>query len=252
VTTSVFRIKNEFHKVPFTWDFPGEEDVSLAGLGFYESPNWGNLFPNSFFEHYTAFCWENCESRSMEKWRMKYSYWIKKLSILNKFRRLVLKSPPNTGRVDSLIKLFPNAKFVCIHRDPIQVYASCIRFWEILDKHYSFQKLSDQRIKNIIFKSFDNTMNRFHACKDLIPVGQLVEMSYESLRENPFTRFNVLYDELNIGEFHKIENKIEEFVRATRSYPFVSYRPSNETEVELRKHWKSHIEYWENLRRMNL
>ena len=37
-------------------------------------------------------------------------------------RRLVLKSPVHTARVELLLKLFPDAQFIYIHRDPETVY----------------------------------------------------------------------------------------------------------------------------------
>ena len=43
--------------------------------------------------------------------------------------RVVLKSPLDTGRVPLLLEAFPSAKFVFVHRDPVEVLASTRRLW---------------------------------------------------------------------------------------------------------------------------
>src|SRR5687768_18104609 len=46
--------------------------------------------------------------------------------------RSILKSPPHTCRVPTLLRLFPDARFVHIVRDPYAVYPSTLHLWRIL------------------------------------------------------------------------------------------------------------------------
>jgi len=244
--SNLLRIKNDFHKIPFTWDFPGEEDVALTGLTFEESVNWGNLFPNSYFDFYEKFAWS--ESEYLAKWTNNYCYWLKKLSIRNKGKRLVLKSPPNTARIGILLNLFPNAKFVCIHRDPFQVYSSNQRFWRILDKYYSLQSISEENINGIILKSFNRTMNGYHQMKEKIPENNLFEITYESLAQDPYNRFKEIYQQLNVGDFKQIDHRVRNFVESTRSYPSITYKHSKDEQKIIRENWDPHIKFWKRLR----
>ncbi len=41
-------------------------------------------------------------------------------------KRLVIKSPVHTARVALLLKLFPDAQFIYIHRNPYEVFQSCV------------------------------------------------------------------------------------------------------------------------------
>jgi hypothetical protein len=47
--------------------------------------------------------------------------------------RLLLKSPIHTARIPLIRKLFPQAKFIYIHRDPLEVFSSschmAVRLW---------------------------------------------------------------------------------------------------------------------------
>jgi hypothetical protein len=65
-----------------------------------------------------------------DKWSKSFLYLIKKLVVRegnNKNRRLIIKSPVHTARVPLLRKLFPNAKFIYIHRHPYEIYQSSSR-----------------------------------------------------------------------------------------------------------------------------
>ena len=57
------------------------------------------------------------------RWGDALTMFLKKLT-LRHGRPLVLKSPPHTARIRLLLGLFPDARFVHIHRDPYEVFRS--------------------------------------------------------------------------------------------------------------------------------
>lgn len=40
--------------------------------------------------------------------------------------RLLIKSPVHTGRVKTLLSIFPDAQFIYIHRNPYEVFQSAL------------------------------------------------------------------------------------------------------------------------------
>lgn len=250
--TRLFHFKNNFHKVTFTWDFPGEEDVAMAGFTFYETPNWGNLFPKHFNNYYEAYAWSPEGEPTSVQWKKNYMFWLKKLSLLNNGKQLVLKSPPNTARIETLLELFPNARFVCIHRNPKQVYMSCKLFWRITETHYALQTIPQKAINRLILDSFNCTMQCYHSLKHKIPKGNLFEITHESLAANPFERFKSLYTEMAIEGFDGIEETIRCFVQKTRNYPFTNYELPIEEQQQVETEWAFHIQYWEQLQKQTI
>lgn len=78
-----------------------------------------------------------------DKWSKSFLYLIRKLvvrenksNVDKKNRRLVIKSPVHTARVPLLKKLFPNAKFIYIHRHPYEIYQSASR--KIINVYHLF------------------------------------------------------------------------------------------------------------------
>ena len=50
--TAAAGAENKFHHLPFTWDFPGEEDVAVTSFGFKDALHWGNLYPAKMKEYF--------------------------------------------------------------------------------------------------------------------------------------------------------------------------------------------------------
>jgi len=54
-------------------------------------------------------------------------YFIRKVQLFRGTeKRLLLKSPVHTARIKLLLKLFPDAQFVYIHRNPYDVFRSAV------------------------------------------------------------------------------------------------------------------------------
>ena len=57
-------------------------------------------------------------------------YFVKKISYKYIGKRVLLKSPANTGRIKEILEVYPDACFIHIHRDPYAVYQSNVKLYE--------------------------------------------------------------------------------------------------------------------------
>src|SRR6185312_7103815 len=177
--TKTFRTQNHFHRIPFTWHFPGEEDVAMLSSMNRNAAQWGVLFPFKATDAFTKYVlFEKISNDEMQKWKDSYLYLVKKISLANQRKPLVLKSPPNTARIPQLLSLFPNARFVYISRNPLQVYCSGKRLWEMIIKKYALGNCSAADLQQIILETYSESMNRYMKDKLLIPQDKLIEIPY--------------------------------------------------------------------------
>ncbi|MEO7044921.1 MAG: sulfotransferase, partial [Ferruginibacter sp.] len=133
----VFTTQNHFHRIPLTWFSPGEEDVAMVSLMNSNAAQWGILFPHKAIEIFKKYAlFQNIPNKELINWGEDYLYLLKKISLANKGKPLVLKSPLNTVRIQQLLWLFPNARFIYISRNPVDVYASTQRLWKMIIKKY--------------------------------------------------------------------------------------------------------------------
>jgi hypothetical protein len=243
----MFRSENAMHHIPFDWDFPGEEDVALTSLGIAESVNWGNLYPKAYDEYFNKYSWSSADADSSKLWLKNYIYWVKKLSLRHEGKRLVLRSPPNTSRLKLLYEAFPNAKFICIFRDPCQVFASSKRFWKIILRHYAFQTIPDQEVERIIFKSYDETMKLYYHYKASLPGLSIYELTYEGLMKDPVGMLKKLYQELSLGEFEQIYPRLTSFLESAGYYKAMAYEQTIQEKDMIRHKWAMHFSYWQKI-----
>jgi hypothetical protein len=182
---------------------PTEEDILMASSGMKFSIAWGFLFPLNAEKLLTDSVVFG-DQQSREKWQAAYLYTLKKISYKSNGKRLLLKNPPNTGRISALLELFPDAKFIFIHRNPYHVFRSMQNLWQRSVRKFTLQKFSERVQDEIIFKNFQILMNRYLEEKSLIPKENLVEIRYEDFKQDPFHCLERIYRDLNIDGFETL------------------------------------------------
>lgn len=237
---NLFNIKNyHFNNSIHKLDDPGEEDMYLVSKGSTVSAYWGFVFPlywNKWLN--TKF---NGEINS-STWRKEYLYLIKQITYQNKGKQLILKNPPNTGRVSQLIKDFPNAKFIYLHRNPFILYYSMKNLWDrAINKYYSLQKLPMHELEDIIFLHYNNLIEQYEKDRKLIPVENLIEIEYEQLEANPFELIKKIYLQLNFPEFGFVESTLKERIEMESTYKKFNYHYRSDVFEKVEKRWKSII-----------
>lgn len=213
------RVQNPFHRIPFTWNFPGEDDVGMIAMLQPRAAQWGMLFPRSmqyYLGKYALF--SSASPADTAAWKKDYHYLLKKISLQNNGRRLVLKSPPHTARIKELLEMFPNASFVFIHRDPLEVYASTRRFWQVIAKHYMLGRRSGTDISTVILTQYRDMMERYRQYRPMIPAGRLAEVNYQSLVNEPLPTMQSIYKSLGLPAMEPCSERLQQFIREQSNY----------------------------------
>lgn len=245
--TKIFKSQNHFHRIPLTWYSPGEEDVAMLSFSNSNAAQWGILFPENalgFFTKYVLF--ENVPAKEVLQWQNNYLYLVKKISIANKNRPLVLKSPPNTARIKQLLKLFPNAKFIYISRHPLDVYSSCKSLWQMIHKKYMLGKYSLYETNKNIIKTYSSLMDRYIRDKQLIPSANLVEISYENFIMQPIKTMEDIYLQLNLKKFEYCKEAMTEYSLNQKNY-IRQVHCNNELD-EVQHQLYPYINYWTDVK----
>jgi hypothetical protein len=208
----LLKIQDPIHRTPLSFRFPGEEDGSMTTSVNPRGASWGYFFPKAmikYFQKYVLF--ENMSVSEIEEWKQGYVFLLKKISLANRNKQLVLKSPPNTARVKLLLSLFPNAKFIFIHRNPYDVYASNKRFLKVTHAIYAVGGTKNVDVNSVILNTYAQTIHRYLQEKDLIPHGQLMELAYDDFIQDPVTVMRKTYEKLHLNDFSYCENKMTSF-----------------------------------------
>ncbi|MFK7819574.1 MAG: sulfotransferase [Planctomycetaceae bacterium] len=153
-----------------------------------------------------------------ETWQRDYLRLLRKVSYESGGKRLCLKNPPSTGRVAHVLKLFPDAKFVFVKRNPYVVHASTCRLMEKFLQQFALQSWDSREIESFVSRRYELLMQRWFADRSLIPPANLIEVRHEDVTDRPIESVRAVYDQFGLQDFERTKPTLERLVAGTRSY----------------------------------
>lgn len=219
-------------------DLPQEEEYGLGGLSVY-SYYHGWIFPKHM-DLYDRFVWlDDVKTEVVTDFKQKYLYLLKKAQVKNKGKQLLLKNPSNTARVKLLLELFPDAKFIHIHRNPINQYLSMLRFMQTVIPLYCLQnpppfKLVEEHIFNMYKRMYEKYLSE----RSLVPKGNLVEIKYEDFVKDPLIELERIYSELGFSGYDSMKKRFHAYMLAQSEIHPRSYQITDEIREKVFSHWK--------------
>lgn len=219
-------------------DKPGEEEQPLSVISKRTGiHSW--IFPRnlSYFKKYNLF--EGITAEEKKAWQKDYDFVLRNISFANKEKRLLLKNPHNTSRVKELLELYPNAKFVYIHRHPLDVYISMQHLFTKVIETQFLQYATKPERKELIKYFYKTTMKKYLDERHLIPEGNLFEVGYDDFTGNEMEYTEKMYKHLNIGGWDEAKPRIQYYLDSVKDYKRNKFRKMTpELEAELREEFK--------------
>lgn len=224
----------------FAWMVPKTRPMDGVELGFQtpqedefapclmsrRSLYLGTSFPRREDDYARYLTFEGVPQEEIDEWKAAFVWFLKKLTF--KYQRpLVLKSPPHTARIRLLLEMFPDARFVHIHRHPYQVFQSCRHYYDTAVWFSYLQKPELGRIDDRIIARYNQVHDAFFAQRNLIPAGRFHEMSFDDLERTPMKAIGTLYDQLGLGGYDAFKPGLQRYVDSLSGY-----RKNRFTELE--------------------
>lgn len=219
------------HGVPMTVDFPSEEDIALVLSWYPYTPAWSHMFPKRADHFFGKPLFSEEGSAESKEFMDMYKYFVQRLSYMNNGKQLVLKTPTNTTKIAELIKLFPNAKFVYIERDPKEVFFSNMKLLHA-SRHQWLQDMPDEQKVDVFLKTYPQMLQRYQETKHLIPKENLAELRFETFCENPLENLKDLYHKLGRTMSSEAEEIIKVFLAENHGKHRYHYEKPLPKEVE--------------------
>ena len=193
------RMKHPAHGVPFSFQLPAEDDVALVASGSRLAANWGQVFPRQFQEIYGRYAlMEGIDPDESEELGRHLHGLLSRVNRAAGGRRLLLKSPPHTGRLGWLRARYPEAQFVFIHRDPFDVFASNKGLWRSFEDQH-LQRTTPEMVREAILWSYDRTHHNYVRDREGLRPDQLVEVSFDELQRDPVGLLCRVDEQLGLG-----------------------------------------------------
>jgi hypothetical protein len=225
-----------FDNVSMDMDFPQEDEYGLAAMQPFSFYNIFN-FPRSFDRIYKdEFFIQNLETKDLNKWKYNFNKLIKKAMINTSGSRYISKNPCNLGRIELLLKLFPDAKFIFIYRNPYKVAESLYRFILAIFPGTQLQKVPEDFTREKIVKMYAEIMNQYFISKISIPESQLMEIKMEDFVKDKIGYLEKIYQKFNFPDFEISKTHFENYLSINSNYSRDPYETPAETYELVNRH----------------
>ena len=211
-------------QVKITLDSPQEEDVALSNTShrsFVHALSFPGL-ARRLYERYALMgggaAEEPLPERELRRWERDYLRVLRKMTLHAGGRPLLLRNTVSTGRVEHLLRLFPDAKFVHIVRNPYTVYPSVRHLYRTLLPLYRLDDYDWPEFEDLLAEMYVGVMKKYLADRALIPEGRLAEVRFEDLERDPLGELERVYGELDLPGWEAARPEVESYLQSLRGY----------------------------------
>ncbi|HUY31540.1 MAG TPA: sulfotransferase [Pirellulales bacterium] len=221
------------------WDRPQEDEFALCNLGL-PSPYLRIAFPNHPPQDTEYLTLEGLPAKDLAHWKRVFLGFLRQITYRTP-KRIVLKSPPHTCRVKTLLELFPGARFVHIVRDPFVLFPSTMNLWKTLYERHGLQRPTCEGLEEHVFETFERMYQRFETDRGLIASDRLCEVRYEDLVRDPIGNLRAIYEKLALEGFDEVLPALEKYVAATEGYKTNRYELTSQQRDEIARRWGGYM-----------
>ncbi|MFO1021520.1 MAG: sulfotransferase [Planctomycetales bacterium] len=229
--------------VEWTMQSPQEDEFALC-ITTFKSPCMGWIFPErrDHFDRYLTF--RDVTQPEIDQWKAGLVSFLKRLTWKLK-RPLVLKSPPHTCRIKLLREIFPQARFVHIHRDPYAVFLSMRQMLILNFGLHGLQQPPLRDLDEFILRQYRKMYEVFFEELNLIPTGHFHEVCFEDLVRDPFAQMEQLYESLNLPNFAQTRSELRNYVDSLEGYRKNQFPKLNsELQARIAQEWGFCFDHW--------
>jgi hypothetical protein len=222
------------------WDRPQEDEFALIELAV-PTPYFRMAFPNDPPSDMEFLDMEGTRPEDLARFEQAIVYFVKALTF-HAPKRVLLKSPPHTGRVATLARLFPGAKFIHIVRHPDALFPSTMRLWKSLDEVQGLQMPRGEGMREYVLTCFERMYHGLETQRCQLDERSVLDVKYEDLVLDPVGQVERIYRELALGDFEPLRAKLREYVAGQKNYQTNVHELDDESRAEIRRRWAGYFE----------
>ena len=195
-------------------------------------------------EHYDRYLtMSGVPDSEIAEWKQGLKLFLQKLTWKHR-RPLVLKSPTHTGRIRLLLELFPDARFIHVHRNPYVVFVSTRHRRNVVAEYFRLQR-SLAADDEMFIRRYLDMYDHFFAERALIPAGRYHEVAFEDLERDPVGQLREIYAKLDLPDFGEVETAVRQYVASLSGYRKNEYPELPATlRARIGSAWRRSFEEW--------
>jgi hypothetical protein len=210
-------------------DFPQEEDFGLMNIQpatiykFFIFPaDFDQIIDKNLFTG-------KLPPARVKEWKEAYRGMIAKATFNTGGTRYIGKNPCHLTRTGLLKEMFPDAKFIFIHRHPYKVTESLYHFILGVFPGVQLQEVPPSFSREKVVLLYQKIMNTYLHDRQQIPDSDLLEIRLDDFLEDIPGHLAGIYNKFNLGDFNRVSGRIEKFLAENEKPDRQAYPPALET-----------------------
>jgi len=151
---------------------------------------------------------KDCSFDSVFMWHKKF---FQMLELTGRPERWLLKDPSHIGHIPEILKTYPNARFINIHRSPMESIASFCSLTKNIRSAFS-KNVDPKQIGDVILDFWQHNLNKGLVEKQKLSHEQIIDVSYSEFIANPLLTIKNIYTHFGLDIDIKTENKMEQYL----------------------------------------
>ena len=151
---------------------------------------------------------KDCNFESVFLWHKKF---FQMLELTSRPERWLLKDPSHMGHIPEILATYPNARFINIHRNPIQSIASFCSLTKNIRSAFS-KNVDTTKIGKTVLDFWQHNLNKGMSYRKSLGSNQIVDINYTEFIKNPLDAIKNTYSVLGFDIDIETENKMKEYL----------------------------------------
>jgi hypothetical protein len=211
ILSKVLKNTRPMDNVKMGLDEPQEDEYALMKLTL-DSPLLDVIFPKD--EKYFLSRIDHAFPKDEKKWKEELFCFYKKIDLATNGKKLIIKNPIHSLRIPLLKQWFPNARFIHIVRDPIDVVPSTLHLWKIVGEQNKLNNRGKLPSSEEVIQGIQKIWKKIEESFSQMPEERWFLLKYEDLEDDPVKEINKLYKHFgwDFSEqcLHSLRNTLDE------------------------------------------
>ena len=187
--------------MPLRPDLPQEDELAMANLSTLSCTH-GLYFPDRLLAEFDRGVFlQDVGAAELASWMRRLVHYVGKMTLAAGGRPLLIRNPANSARIPLLRSIWPDARFIHIHREPADVCASSTRMFATLIRELSLGKTdaADTHARDLVARLYPRLMTALATDLGTIPAGHVTEIRYETFRQHPLEELERVHAKLGLA-----------------------------------------------------
>jgi hypothetical protein len=187
---------------------------------------------------------EGASKAEVARWERRFQLYLWKLARRRPEAPLLVKNPVYTARIAQLNRLYPEARYLHIVRNPHEVFASTRSFLAKMFEALALQPWDQVAIEEVVLATYARMMDRLIADSVTQPAGRFVDLRFEHLEARPLEELERIHVTLGLPDFAVAKAGYSDYLKRVRRYERAR-RDCPERDLALvERHWGRFLAHW--------